>query len=155
LLIIAFAFSQCNNSTKPLTEKPAPKPTPVIGVHFEKGEMLQPILEKAEKENKLVFVDFYTSWCLPCKLMDEEVFPNKNTGEFMNERFINFKVDAEKGNGPNLAFIFQVKQYPTLLFLDPKGRVLERKVGAAFNDELQKMGLRAIQTFEQDSTVNR
>ena len=34
-------------------------------------------LAQAKAEDKLVFMDCYTSWCGPCKVMTEEVFPQK------------------------------------------------------------------------------
>lgn len=114
------------------------------GVQFTKSKTLTALLDQAEVENKLIFVDFYTTWCLPCRLMDEEVFPDERVGDFMNENFINYKVDAEKDNGVNLAFVYEVSAYPTLLFLDTKGRVIEKKIGAAFHDELLTMAERAL-----------
>lgn len=104
---------------------------------------LMPVLEAAKAENKLVFVDFYTTWCLPCKLMDEDVFTDQEFGTFMNDNFINYKIDAEKGGGPDLALVYQVMVFPTLLFLDSNGRVLVRKDGAAYQTELRKLAAQA------------
>ena len=50
----------------------------------------------AKAENKLVFVDVMTSWCGPCKRMASDVFPQKMVGDFMNQHFVNIKIDAEK-----------------------------------------------------------
>lgn len=102
------------------------------------------MLDKAVAENKLVFVDFYTDWCLPCKMMEKDVFVDKELGLFFNTHFINLKVNAEKGNGINLAQIFEIKAYPTLLFLNEKGQVLERKEGAAYHTELKAIAESAI-----------
>jgi len=114
------------------------------GVQFYDSEFLSDALDEAKKENKLVFVDFYTDWCLPCKLMEEDVFSDKEIGAFMNANFINLKVNAEKGNGPNLKTIYNVHAYPTLLFLDQKGTVLEEKVGAAYHTELRNLANKAL-----------
>ncbi len=62
--------------------------------------------------------------------MDDEVFNDKATADFMNDNFINYKVDGEKEEGPDLAMIYNVKGYPTHLFLDGKGRVLEKNLGS-------------------------
>ena len=137
ILCISLLLLSCGGGKKVQVAK-----TP--GVQFTKSKTLSALLDKAELENKLVFVDFYTTWCLPCRLMDEEVFPNERVGDFMNDNFINYKVDAEKDNGVNLAFVYEVSAYPTLLFLDSKGRVIEKKIGAVFHDELLTMAERAL-----------
>lgn len=140
LLISAFLFS-CNTSKKVSKEVEKPKD----GIQFTESEKLMPLLDKAKAENKLVFVDFYTTWCLPCKLMEEDVFTDKELGNYMNANYISYKVDAEKGNGVNLASIFKVSVYPTLLFLDTNGKVLERKEGAMYQTEFRDMADSAIQ----------
>jgi uncharacterized protein YyaL (SSP411 family) len=62
-----------------------------------------PLSFKAKKENKLIFVDAYASWCGPCKLMVKNIFPLKTVGDYYNSHFINAKIDMEKGEGIELA----------------------------------------------------
>lgn len=76
--------------------------------------------------------------------MDEDVFTDPQFGAYMNENFISLKINAEAGNGPNLAALFNVKAYPTLLFLDSNGRVQTKKEGAAYQTELREMGNEAL-----------
>ena len=109
------------------------------GVNFVPASSLGEIMNIAERENKLVFVDFYTDWCLPCKMMDSEVYSDKNVETLFDQHFISYKVNAEKNNGPNLSFLYEVKEYPTLVFLDLNGRVLKRAQGAMSISELMKM----------------
>jgi len=135
-------FAACSSKKTVIAPEP-PKPT---GVQFIQSDKLMPVLETAKTENKLVFVDFYTTWCLPCKLMDEDVFTDKELSKFLNENFINYKVDAEKGNGANLSVLYQIMAYPTLLFLDAEGNVLSRKIGAAYQTELRRLAEEAIAT---------
>lgn len=139
LIAIVALFTFACNSTKPVVEAPEPEPEPT-GVQFTNADKLMDVLEVAKTSNKLVFVDFYTTWCLPCKLMDEDVFTDEEFATYMNDNFINFKVNAEKGNGANLAMLYQIAAYPTLLFLDEEGNVLVQKVGAAYQTELREMG---------------
>ncbi len=144
LFSILLVFS-CNGSKKATSgDSDNTSKTPKTAVNFDKSPTLSDVLERAEQENKLVFVDFYTTWCLPCRLMDEEVFPDKKLAKFLNENFISYKVDAEKGNGVNLAVVYQIQAYPTLLFMDANGSVLKKKVGAAFQTELMQMGRDAM-----------
>ena len=53
-------------------------------------------LEKAKKENKLVFIDAYTAWCQPCVMMGKNVFTLDKVADFYNEHFINLKIDFGK-----------------------------------------------------------
>lgn len=53
-------------------------------------------IEKAKKENKLVFVDVYAEWCGPCKMLDRDVFPDKDLGKKLNKSFISIKVDGDE-----------------------------------------------------------
>lgn len=76
--------------------------------------------------------------------MDQDVFTDKRLAKFMNDNFVSYKVNAEKGNGVNLAVVYEIYAYPTLLFMDEKGKVLEQKVGAAYQTEMMEMAQRAL-----------
>lgn len=75
-------------------------------------------VKAAAQERKLVFMDCYTSWCGPCKMLARDVFTNDTVGDFFNKHFVCVKVDMEKEDGPELARRFQVRAYPTLLFIN-------------------------------------
>ena len=89
------------------------------GVIFEKGTWKE-VLEKANRENKIIFVDIYTSWCGPCKLMASKEFVQEKAGEYFNPRFVSVKIDMEKGEGVELRKRYDVNAYPTLLVLNVK-----------------------------------
>lgn len=99
-------------------------------IRFEEGTF-QTALEKAKQENKLLFVDCYTSWCGPCKMLARDVFTNNEVADYFNEHFISLKVDCEKGEGPEIKNRFGVSGYPTLLFINGKGEVVNKIVGAS------------------------
>lgn len=148
LISTLFLLPSCGGSKKASSNsgKVSTSKKKTGGVQFVSSSTLTDVLEKAEREDKLVFVDFYTSWCTPCKMMDEDVFPDKTIGLFFKKNFLSYKVDAERGNGVNLAMVYNVTAYPTLLFLNEKGRVLESKQGAAYHTELMEMANRALAT---------
>lgn len=151
---VSMLFVSCGSKKDTVKKKERVGILPGYAFDFHKASSLSPILDKAEAEGKLVFVDIYTTWCLPCKLMDEDVFTDEDTAEFMNKNFINYKVDAEKNNGPDLKALYQVSAYPTLLFLDTKGRVLERKTGTAYHTELLRMAQSAIDKNKASQLTN-
>lgn len=87
-------------------------------------------LADAKKESKLLFIDCYTTWCGPCKMMIRDVFSLKMVGDYFAPRFVSIKFDMEKGEGLELRKKFDVKAYPTFLIIDPqKNTELTRIVG--------------------------
>lgn len=103
-------------------------------VEFEHTEWKK-VLNKAKKENKLIFVDCYTSWCGPCKMMAKDVFTQDHVADYFNANFVNYKVDMEKGEGPTLKPDWKINAYPTFLVINSKGEVIHRVVGAYGADE--------------------
>lgn len=100
------------------------------GIQFE-ASTFDEALAKAKQENKLLFMDCYTTWCGPCRMLSKTVFPNDTAGVFFNKHFINLKMDMEKGEGTTLSRTFRVTGYPTLLFIDPADKeVVYRITGA-------------------------
>ena len=87
------------------------------------------VAAKAHKEKKLVFMDIYTTWCGPCKMLRKTTFTDKAAGEYFNANFVNTSVDAEKGEGVEIANKYHVEAYPTLLILDENGNELGRQLG--------------------------
>lgn len=91
------------------------------GVEFVE-ENIDQVLATAKKTNKYVFIDFYTSWCGPCKMMDKQIFPQPKVGEYFDSKFVSMKVNAEK-EGVDLAKKYGIKAYPTFVVLDRSGEL--------------------------------
>ncbi len=88
------------------------------------------LLKRAKAEDKLIFVDVYTTWCGPCRWMDQNVFNNPQVGQFMNQNLLVYKADAEHGEGIGVARQFGVRAYPTALFVNGDGEDVYRLVGS-------------------------
>lgn len=108
-------------------------------INFEHGSFAE-IKAKAAKEHKLIFVDAYTTWCGPCKQMAKNVFTNDAVADFYNFSFINAKIDMEKGEGIDLAKLYDVRCYPNLLFIDGEGNVVHRVAGSMSAKEFINLG---------------
>jgi thioredoxin-related protein len=114
-----------NGSREPSkTSTDAPAPGDVkMWLPFNEGMAL------AAKENKHVVIDFYTSWCHWCKVMDRETFSDPEVKKYLAGNFVTIRVDAEstseklsyKGEEMTpvaLARRFGVRGFPSLAFLN-------------------------------------
>lgn len=95
------------------------------GIGFFKGDW-KSLLSQSSKNAKMIFVDVYTTWCAPCKRMEQEVFPLADVGKVYNASFVNYRLNAEQGEGIELAKRFAVRSYPAYLFLDSSGTLVYR-----------------------------
>lgn len=120
------------------------------GISFIKDSTLVDALSKAKQENKLLFIDCYTSWCGPCKYMEKNVFPLKEVGDFYNEHFVCWKMDMETPEGALIKNKYNVRGYPTYLFLNGDGELVHRGLGSCdFTMFISHLGKTAL-----DSTKN-
>ncbi len=122
------------------------------GIEFREGSWKE-ILAIAKKENKLVFVDNYTSWCGPCKKMVKEIFPLKEVGDFYNANFICYKLDCEKGDGVEVAKIYQIMSFPTYLFVDGNGKLFYRSGAYMPAEKFIEEGKIALEEFADKRTI--
>lgn len=98
----------------------------------------------ARNSGKIIFIDCYTTWCGPCKMLQNSTFPDAKLGEFFNSRIISFKVDCEKDAGIDLCRSYSVTAYPTLLFVDSEGRIIRKALGYRTPDGLMEEAKQAL-----------
>jgi thioredoxin 1 len=99
-----------------------------------KGEHGQPIaiseFDKMIAGDKLTMVDFYTTWCGPCKMMAPHVVKLKdNKSDLVNV----LQIDAEAQM--EISGRYNIEAYPTILFFK-KGQVINKVVGARDYEQL-------------------
>jgi thiol-disulfide isomerase/thioredoxin len=83
----------------------------------------------AGEQGKLVFVDFYTGWCMPCAEMAKRLENEQAAADFFDPRFVCVKFDLEHGEGKMLRDRFRVTGIPTYAIFSPDGTELFRRVG--------------------------
>ena len=105
-----------------------------------------------KKEPKKIFMDVYTNWCGPCKLLDKNTFQNPDVSRYISEHFYAVKFNAEgteeitfynqkftnpnydpNRNGRNATHQFTqflgVRGYPTMVFFSEDGDPIMPLVG--------------------------
>jgi thiol:disulfide interchange protein len=104
--------------------QPAPSPStekPFVSLTFDAA------LAEAKRADKVVMIDFFTTWCGPCKKLDRVTWKDPEVVKWLGEHAVAMKVDAEKN--VELAKRFQVNAYPTMVFVDGGGKEVERLLG--------------------------
>ena len=104
-------------------------------VHFE-DDTWEATKKKAQAAGKIIFIDGYTTWCEPCKMMDIQVFNRSKVARYFNRNFINYKMDMEKGSGPVFSVNYGVKEFPTFLFVTPDGTLVHKFDGYQHEKEM-------------------
>ena len=97
--------------------------TPISSIKFYEGTWAS-ALEKAKAQNKPIFLDASTSWCGWCKKLKATTFTDKTVADYFNKNYINIEIDAEHGEGLQLAQKYRINNYPTLVFIDKNEKVL-------------------------------
>ncbi len=117
------------------------------GIEWAEDLTWEQIKSKAKAENKFIFVDAYATWCLPCKKMDKEVYPDNKVGEIVNPKFISVKVQMDETSKDNehvkawypvaqeLQTLYQLEGYPSFLFFNPDGKLAHRSTGLHTSDD--------------------
>ncbi len=124
------------------------------GIEFETGDWAS-VLAKAKKENKMIFVDAYTTWCGPCKWMAKNAFVDEAVGKQMNAQFVAYKLDMEKGEGVAFAKQHQVNVFPTLLYFSAAGELIHKSTGARDAEQLMALNVEATDPSKQMATLRK
>lgn len=111
------------------------------GIKFSNNLNWAEVKEKAKAENKYIMMDCYTSWCVPCKIMEQQVFTDSKIGEFSNQNYVSVQVqfdDDPEANEVKKEWMklskefdknYQVDGYPCYLFFNPNGEIVHKAYG--------------------------
>ena len=82
------------------------------------------ILAQAREAHKLVIIDFYATWCTPCRELEDITFHHPDVVKLADRDFVMVKVDlTQKGNPVHQRLLskYGIKGVPTVIFLDGQG----------------------------------
>lgn len=120
---------------------------------------LNEALALQKKAPKPIFMDVYTDWCGPCKMLDAKTFHDKGFIEFISKNYYAVKFNAEgnsevtyltkkysnpefkegqKGRNGTHQFtnFLNLEGYPTMVIFDKKGAIAKTVVGYRTPDQL-------------------
>jgi thioredoxin-related protein len=109
-------------------------------------------LEAQKKTPKPIFMDVFTDWCGPCKMLDKNTFQNPAVADYVNKNYYAVKFNAEgtetikykaldyanpsynpaaKGRNATHQFttFLNVRGYPSMYILDSEGEIKNPIVG--------------------------
>jgi len=102
------------------------------------------ILNEAQNLKKLVIIDFYATWCTPCREIEEVTLHDPLVIKQAESDFVMIKVDVTKGGNPlheRLLKQYEVKGVPTIVFMDTDGK--------------ERRDLRLVDYFPPDQFLGR
>lgn len=86
-------------------------------------------IKKAKSKNLPIMIDIYTDWCSWCKELDKNTYANEKVIETA-KKIVSVKLNPETSKeGEEIAKKYGVKGYPTILFINADGFVLENVGG--------------------------
>jgi thiol:disulfide interchange protein DsbD len=93
----------------------------------------------ASTTGKPIVIDFFATWCIPCKELDEKTFSDASVAKDL-DRFTRIKADLTNGDDPavkELTKRYSIVGVPTVVFINSSGR------------EQQQLRLTGFETPEQ------
>lgn len=87
---------------------------------------LEPAIEKGKASGQPIMVDFFATWCGPCKMLDEQTYSDSRVIE-ASRGWIMVRIDVDENQA--LTRKYKINSIPTIVLLDPNGREVRRQTG--------------------------
>jgi thioredoxin-related protein len=108
---------------------------------------LEEAVEAQKTTSKKIFMDAYTIWCGPCKMLDKNTFHNKDVVAYVNKNYYAVKFNAEgnetinykgvtytnpdfkpntsgRNSSHQLSGFFGIRAYPTIIYFDEEANLI-------------------------------
>jgi thioredoxin-related protein len=111
---------------------------------------LEALKKESIRMNKPIFIDLYTTWCLPCKKMDKEVYTDSTVGDYLNKHYLSVKLqmDSSKKDSDEIKRMYSIARevdreykidaFPTILTISQNGTILSKSIGYKNSSDLIK-----------------
>lgn len=103
----------------------------------------------ALKKRRPIFISFYTDWCTTCPFMNEGMIQKQPIVDLLEENFVSYIIDAERGDGYKLAMEYKIAAFPTILYLNSEGEEISRYVGIPDEHKVLQYAKAAIQAEDK------
>ncbi|WP_337043296.1 thioredoxin family protein [Emticicia sp. 17c] len=87
------------------------------------------LLRDSKKQKKPILLDFWGTWCIPCRKLENETFADPDFSDYINKNFLVYKVNIDTFEGMEIADRYAIDTYPTLIQLDSKNKFVNRYRG--------------------------
>ncbi|HKK71369.1 MAG TPA: thioredoxin family protein [Candidatus Krumholzibacteria bacterium] len=85
--------------------------------------------ERAAERDVPIVIDFFTDWCVYCKHFDRDLADASTGVAAALDDAVFLSIDAEKGEGIELAKKYTVTGFPTYVVVDAQGELIDRWAG--------------------------
>lgn len=127
-LVVALVLGGTTVAAAPLQELvEREQPGPIDGLVAFHGLGLNEALAEAKRTDKVVMVDFYADWCVPCHKLDKMTWRHPEVVEWLKANTVAIKVDAEVNFSQKQRY--DVHAFPTMVFVRPDGTKIDMHVG--------------------------
>jgi thioredoxin-related protein len=145
LFLSIYAFFSCGKGESSLEAGPGSAGKKAAGAEV-KFYSFNEGLALAKKEKKAIIVDFYADWCRWCKVMDEQVFSDKEVADLLNKNYIVIRIYTDRPDSEKIVFKNQklssqefagyvgVQGLPTLIFMESSGEPITKIPGFVNKD---------------------
>ena len=103
------------------------------------SEAFHSTLEQSAIDGKKIFIKFGAKWCLPCKMMEANVFPDEQIQQLLFENYHTLNIDVDNLDGINLRQFYKVDALPSFIILDSQQNEIGRYPGAKKIEELRSI----------------